>query len=63
MAKEKIDSQYGLPEDFDEKMNHGDGINFNPTQGQLKNASRRQKDIKNFYRGDSIYKDGKWQDK
>ena len=60
-AIDRTNSQYGLPEDFDEKMTHGDGISFEPTQGQLKNASRRQKDLQKYFRGESSYKDGKWQ--
>lgn len=60
MSKEKYSSQYNLPQSFDRDMEYG---NIQPTQGQLKNAARRNQDTTNFYNGKSEYKNGKWQDK
>ena len=60
MSKEKYSSQYNLPQSFDRDMEYG---NIKPTQGQLKNATRRNQDTYNFYNGKSEYKNGKWQDK
>lgn len=41
------------------KMNIGQ--RFNPTSGQLKNASRREADINSYNAGLSKYENGKWQ--
>ena len=60
MAKEKYSSQYNLPQSFDRDMEYG---NIEPTQGQLKNAARRNQDTTNFFNRKSEYKNGKWQDK
>ena len=60
MSKEKYSTQYNLPQSFDRDMEYG---NIEPTQGQLKNAVRRNQDTANFYKRKSEYKNGKWQDK
>jgi hypothetical protein len=58
------DKQYNLPSRFDKLMkDRENGTKFKPTQGQLKNAAKRTQDAIKYYKGDSIYKDGKWQDK
>lgn len=60
MGNERYSSQYNLPQSFDRDMEYG---NIEPTQGQLKNAARRNQDTTNFYNRKSEYKNGKWQDK
>lgn len=59
-AKKRINKQYNLPTNFDNEVRNG---NMRPTQGQLKNATRRDEDVRKFYSGESEYKNGKWQDK
>lgn len=60
MGKKKYSTQYNLPKDFDQKMALDQ---INPTQGQLKNAAKRNKETKDFYSHKSEYKNGKWQNK
>ena len=56
----RFSSQYNLPSGFENDVEFG---NIVPTQGQLKNAARRNDDAIKFYNGKSEYRDGKWQDK
>ena len=60
MSNEKYSSQYNLPKNFDTDMKFD---KIKPTQGQLKNAARRNQDTNNFYNRRSEYKNGKWQNK
>lgn len=58
-AKQRATSQYNLNR-YDANKDDDD---FNPSQGELKNLSRRNKDVQNFYQDKQEYRDGKWQDK
>lgn len=60
MGSKRCDSQYNLPQNFETDVKFE---KIKPTQGQLKNAARRNQDVTNFYKGKSEYKNGKWQDK
>lgn len=58
-AKQRATSQYNLNR-YDANKDDDD---FNPSQGELKNLSRRNKDVQNFYQDKQEYRDGKWQNK
>ena len=62
-GNDEYSKQYGL-EDFDndEKLPRSERERI-PSQGELKRASQRIKDMTNFYQGKQEYKDGRWQDK
>lgn len=61
-AKEMYAKQYGL-ENFDTEQEKPLDDRKEPTQGELKQASRRVKDMTDFYQGNQEYKNGKWQNK
>lgn len=62
-GNEEYSKQYGL-EDFDKNENLPNSEKTRvPSQGELKRASQRIKDMTNFYQGKQEYKNGKWQDK
>lgn len=61
-AEEMYSKQYIL-KDFDYNQNLPKSERKQPSQGELKQASRRAKEMTNFYRGKQEYKNGSWQDK
>lgn len=61
-AGEMYSKQYNLI-DFDYNQNLPKSERKQPSQGELKQASRRTKDTNNFFQGNQEYKNGSWQDK
>ena len=61
-AREMYSNQYNL-KDFDDNISLPQSERKQPSQGELKQASKRAKDMTNFYRGKQEYKNGNWQDK
>jgi hypothetical protein len=61
-AGEMYSKQYNLI-DFDYNQSLPQSERKQPSQGELKQASRRAKEMTNFYRGNQEYKNGSWQDK
>lgn len=61
-AEKMYSKQYGL-EDFDANNSLPKSERKQPSQGELKQASKRAKEMTNFYRGNQEYKNGSWQDK
>ena len=61
-GQEMYSKQYGL-ENFDTEQEKPLRDRKEPTQGELKQASRRAKEMDDFYRGNQEYKNGKWQNK
>ena len=63
MAGKAYSKQYGL-EDFDNNENLPKDQKRRPTQGELRNASRRLKDTDSYYQNKQQYKSGQgWVDK
>ena len=61
-AGEMYSKQYNL-KDFDANQTLPQSERKQPSQGELKQASKRAKDINIFYQGNQEYKNGSWQDK
>lgn len=61
-ADEMYSKQYNL-KDFDDNENLPKSEKRQPSQGELKQASKRTKEMTNFYKGNQEYKNGSWQDK
>lgn len=61
-AGEMFSKQYGL-ENFDVNNSLPQSERKQPSQGELKQASKRAKDTNKFYQGNQEYKNGSWQDK
>ena len=61
-SQEMYSKQYGL-EKFDAEEEKPLRDRKEPTQGELKQASRRGKEMKDFFDGNQEYKNGKWQNK
>lgn len=61
-AEEMYSKQYGL-EDFDENQTLPKSERKQPSQGELKQASKRAKEMTNFFRDNQEYKNGIWQNK
>ena len=61
-GREMFSKQYNL-KDFDDNISLPQSERKQPSQGELKQASKRTKDMTNFFRGKQEYKNGNWQDK
>lgn len=61
-AGEMYSKQYNL-KDFDYNENLPKSERKQPSQGELKQASRRAKEMTDFYNDKQEYKNGNWQDK
>jgi hypothetical protein len=61
-AGEIFSKQYNL-NDFDYNQSLPQSERKQPSQGELKQASKRAKDTNKFYQGNQEYKNGSWQDK
>ena len=59
-TQDRYHSQYNLDPNLEYTMRN---MNYKPTNGELKNLSKREEDEKNYYSDKSEYRNGKWRNK